>query len=79
MARAAGSVDGVRIIVTLAAEGGGGGGERIARAVPPPCGRRSRAERGMQAGGRRPEVSASERASKQAGGQAGEREVRASG
>lgn len=57
-ARAAGFIDGVRIIVTLTEEGRQEGRSRERRriAVDVGCGK---AERGVQAGGRRPEVSAS--------------------
>lgn len=65
MARAAGSVDGVRIIVTLAAEGKGE--RRIVRAVPPRLWTTLLRGKGVQAGGRRPEVSASEQTGSQAG------------
>jgi len=75
-ARAASFVDGVRIIVALTAEGRRTG--TIASCTTVDVGR-GKAGRGVQAGGRRPEVSASRQLSEGASRQTGRQEVRTSG
>jgi len=75
-ARAASFIDGVRIIVAFKVEGLGGKRSRATNTVNVGHGKAGRGREGeVQAGGRRPEVSASERLNEGASEQTGRQEV----